>query len=97
MRILGSEYGSLALPQHAIDDLAAAYVDLVRVAAVVQDRGIFAAGVLQGVREDRHRAEVAGVVHRPRDADGGGGLPAGIEGDGAEGIAKDVEYIWNEL
>ena len=75
--------------QHGVDDPAAADVRPVG-AAVAQHARVLAAGVLQGVRENRHRAELAGVEHLTGEADGRLGSPAGIEFDGSIGIRKDA-------
>jgi len=46
-------------PQHEIDDPATADVNLLRIAAMVQHVVVVAARILERIREDRHRAEVA--------------------------------------
>src|SRR5205085_1485645 len=78
------------LAQHQIDDPTAADVRGVRIAAVVKNGGVFAAGVLQGIGQDWHRGEVARVVNLLREGDDGGGAPLGGEGDGAEGAIEEV-------
>ncbi len=80
----------LCLPQDQIDDPAAADVEVVLIAAVTENGGVFATGILKRVRENRHRVEIASIVHRLREADGGGGSPVRIEDDGTERVAKDV-------
>ena len=78
------------LPQHQIDHPAAANVRP-RPAAVVEDVGVVAPGVLQRVGQDRHRGEVAGLVHLPARARRRWTVrQLGVEGDGAEGVAEDV-------
>jgi hypothetical protein len=76
--------------EHVIDDPAAADVDAVGVAAVVENDGVFAPGVLEGVGEDWHRGELARLVHLPGQLHDGGGTPVRVEGDGVEGVAEDV-------
>jgi hypothetical protein len=76
--------------QHEIDDPTAANVGLLLVAAMGENVGVFATRILERIRKNRHRVEVAGIVDRGRNADGGGGSPHGIEGDRAERIAEDV-------
>ena len=63
------------LPQDQIDDPAAADVDLLRVAAVVQDVVAVAPGVLERVGQDRHRREVPRLVHPAGDGHGRGRAP----------------------
>ena len=79
----------LLFAQYQIDDPAAADV-FSRPAAVVQDVGVVAAGVFEGVGEDRQAVEGAVVV----DGLGKGGdvrcSPGGMERDGAERVAEDV-------
>lgn len=53
------------LAQHQIHDPAPADVGGVWVAAVVEDGRVVAPGVLQRVRQYRHRAEVAGLGRIP--------------------------------
>src|SRR5439155_3798683 len=56
---------TLRKTEQQIDDPAAADVRGVRVATVIQDVRVLGPGVLDRVGEDRHRAEVAGLVHLP--------------------------------
>src|SRR5262249_4133438 len=69
-----------------------------RLAAVVQDVGVVAACIFKAVGKDGE----AGRVKRPRRQDAvvvsgcsqskdRGGLPCGVDGDGAEGMVKDVK------
>src|SRR5205814_1771507 len=53
------------LPENEVNHPAAADVNLVRIAAVVEDVVVVAARVLERVREDRHRPELARIVHLP--------------------------------
>jgi hypothetical protein len=53
---------------------------------------VFAPGVLECVCENRHRTEVARVVHLPRDGNGGVGAPSGIERHRAEPVLEDVAH-----
>lgn len=58
-----AEFGLvLLLAEHQVHHPTSADV-WPRSAAVVEDIGVVAPGVLKGVRQDRHGAEVAGVVH----------------------------------
>jgi hypothetical protein len=75
------------LPQHQIDDPAAADV-LPRLAAVEQDIRVRAAGFFEGIREDRQPVEDAILVDRGGDGLHGRRNPSGICGDGPEGIAE---------
>ena len=56
---------------------------------MVQDVVGVAAGVLEGVREDRYRAEVPRLVHRLREGRRGGRAPRRVERDGAKGVGAD--------
>ena len=66
------------LAQNEIDDPTAANVRP-RPAAVVENGHFLAPGVLEGVGQDGHRGEVAGVVHASSELSGGGGAPGGVE------------------
>jgi hypothetical protein len=63
---------------------------LTRLAAVVQDVGVIASGVLKCVGKNRHLVEhtlsvdVLGKLHD------GGREPRGFNGDGTEGIANNI-------
>ena len=59
-----------------------------RLAAVVQDVGIVAAGVFEGVGEDGQTVEGAFIVDRLREGRHGGGEPGGIDGHGTERVAE---------
>src|ERR1700740_2235888 len=58
--------------------------------AVRQDRFIGTACIFEGIGEDRHRREVAGVVHLLRQREYGGGAPLWLKRDGAKRVAKNV-------
>jgi hypothetical protein len=58
----GSEVIALRFPENQIDGPATANVRAGGVAAMVQNHVVVAAGVLKGIRENRHRAEVTGLV-----------------------------------
>src|SRR5579883_462014 len=58
--------------------------------AVVEDVGIVAPGVLKCVGQNRHRGEVAGVVHLLDKRDNGRCEPQRVKGDAAKWIADDV-------
>src|SRR4051794_13148993 len=58
--------------------------------AVVQDAGVVAARVLQGVGQDGQVVEATVLVDGIGEGRDGGRPPGGIEGDGAEGVADDV-------
>jgi hypothetical protein len=45
---------------------------------------------LKGVGEDRHRGEIARLIHAAGHGRHVGRAPVGVEGDGAEGVAEDV-------
>ena len=79
----------LRLPQHKINHPAAADVGA-GAATVVEDVGGVTAGILEGIGEDGHGAEIAGVVHLLRELNGGGGSPRGLEVGLVEGITKDA-------
>ena len=49
-----------------------------------------AAGILKGIGEDGHGAEIARVVHLLRRVNGRRRARVGVEGHGAKGIAEDV-------
>src|SRR5687768_11817137 len=55
-----------------------------RIAAVVKDVVAVTARVLERVGEDRHRAEVARLVHLTSESESGVGAPLREEGDGTE-------------
>jgi hypothetical protein len=55
---------------------------------VIQDRVIIAAGILEGVGKDRHAAERPVGEDRLGEADDGGRLPSGVEGDRAEWVPE---------
>src|SRR5262249_8102343 len=78
-----------AFAQDQIDDPAAADV-LGPLAAVLEDVGTVAAGVFEGVGEDRHPLEAAVVVDGLSESDSVGGAPGRIESDGTEGVAENV-------
>src|SRR5262245_38259109 len=59
-------------------------------AAVVQDVGVVAPGLFEGVRENRHPVERPLGVDAVGERDDRFGEPTGIEGDGAEGVAEDL-------
>ena len=58
--------------------------------AVVQHFLVIAPGVLKCIRQDRHRAEVARVVHLTRESENCVGAPGRGEGEGAKRAAEDV-------
>jgi hypothetical protein len=60
------------------------------VAAVGEDVRVVAAGVFEGIGQDRHAVEGTVVVDAASERDDGGREPGGIDGDGPEGIAEDV-------
>src|SRR5687768_6225082 len=68
----------LRLAEDQIDHPTAADVRPVD-PAVGQDVRAVAPGLFEGVGQDRHRAEVPGLVHLPGEADGGRSEPAGVE------------------
>jgi hypothetical protein len=59
-----------------------------RAATVVQNVVVVAPGVLECVRENGHRAEVARLVHLARDCQNSVGLPFTVERGGAERVSK---------
>jgi hypothetical protein len=63
-----------------------------RLPAVVQKVLVVAPGVLECVREDRHRAELAGVVHLASQRQRGIRAPLRGEADRAEWGAEDVAH-----
>src|SRR5437870_5229690 len=81
------------LPEYQIDDPAAANVDLLRVAAMSQHIVAVAPGVLQRVRQDRHRREVPALVHPAGDGHGRGRAPLRREYNRPERVAHDVTQI----
>src|SRR4051794_30422345 len=89
----------LRLSQQQIDDPAAADV-FVRPAAVCQDVGVIAAGLLQRVGEDRHQVEAPLVVDRAGQLFGGAAVPRPprrIDPDGAERVAEDFAEDVREI
>src|SRR5262249_21263206 len=79
----------LFLPQHQIDHPAPANM-LARLSAVVQDVGIVAAGIFEGVGEDGQAVEGSVVVDRLGQGDDVRCSAGGVESDRAEGVAEDV-------
>src|SRR4051794_39286172 len=73
-------------PKYPIEHPAPADVDAVRAAAVRQHLLVVAPGVLERVREDRHRAELARLVHLSRQCSRRLGPPPGVELDRAERV-----------
>lgn len=59
-------------------------------AAMIEDRRIIAAGVHEGIGEDRHAVEGTVLVDAARDPDGVRGSPARVEGNGSEGVREEV-------
>jgi len=57
---------------------------------MVEDVGVFAPGVLQGVGQDRQDREVARLVHLPGERDRRGRALLRVERDRAERVAEDV-------
>ena len=80
----------LALAQDEVHDPAPPDVNLIRVAAVREDLLVLAAGVLERVGEDGHRAEVPRLVHLTREQNRGLRAPIRGEGNGAKRVAEDV-------
>ena len=58
--------------------------------AVVEDIGILAPGILEGISEDREAVEGTLGVDTFGEGNDGRGEPGGVEGDGAEGVAEDI-------
>src|SRR5262249_42901123 len=84
---------SSAFAQHEIDDPAPANMRGSCIAAVVQDIFVLASGVLKGIGQNRHRAEVARIVHLLRESNDSVSLPRSSEGNRAKGI---TEYFTEE-
>jgi hypothetical protein len=63
---------------------------LSRLSAVVQDVFVVAPGILKGIGKDGHSVKGSLVVDAIGEGKYGGSEPRGVEGDGAEGIAEDV-------
>src|SRR5207248_894671 len=59
-------------------------------AAVIENAGLFAAGVFAGVRENWQAVEGPLGVDAAGQCNDGGRAPRVIEGDGAERVAEDV-------
>src|SRR5262245_53900998 len=78
------------LPQHEVNHPAAANVNLLGIAAVVEHLVIVAASVLKCIRENRHGAELSRLVHLFREGNGGVCAPRWGERDRVEGVAEDV-------
>jgi hypothetical protein len=79
----------LLLPQQQINDPTTSHMDTPR-AAVGEDVGVVATGVLKGVSEDQQPVErQLGVDARGEGQDGGRELGR-VEVDWAEGVAEDV-------
>src|SRR5262245_45063945 len=89
--------GSIScLAQQGVDNPAASHM-LSGLAAMVQDVGVVATSILQGVCKysetvvfERPRRKGAIVVGGLGQRQHGWGAPRGVDGDGAEGVAKDV-------
>src|SRR5206468_3038012 len=81
--------GTALLAENEVRDPAPADVRPAA-AAVVEDVRAVAATVLQRVGHNRHRTEVARLVHLPRQDRGGVSPPRGVEGDGSEWVGNDV-------
>src|SRR3954453_17546304 len=83
---------SSRLAEQQVDGPAAADVRA-GAAAVTQQVGVGAAGLFEGVGEDRQVVEGAVVVDLPGDRGYGAvvpGQPRGIDGDRAERVAEDL-------
>src|SRR5580700_872731 len=65
-----------------------------RLSAVISDVLVVATGILKGISEDRHRGEVARIVHLLGKGEDGGSEPRRVESDGVEWIA---EYAADEV
>ena len=63
---------------------------LARLSAVVQDVRVIAAGVFQGIGQDRQAVEVAVVVDSCCEGNDGGSAPGRIAGRGPEGTAENA-------
>jgi hypothetical protein len=72
-----------------IDDPAAADVRTGS-AAVLQDGGVGAAGVFQGVGEEREMIEVTILIDGLRELLHGRGRASWVEGQEAEGVAEEA-------
>jgi hypothetical protein len=57
---------------------------------VVEDVRVLAPGVLEGIRQDGHGGEVAGLVHPANHRDGGRGTPVRVERDRDSGVSENV-------
>lgn len=77
------------LAQEKIDYPTPANV-FARLSAVVQDVVMVAPGVLKGVRENGHHAEVARLVHLGGERNGGVGAPERGEADRAKRVTENV-------
>ena len=80
---------SLLFAEDKIDDPAPANV-WTGAATVFEDLPFLTAGVLECVREDRHRAELARIVHLPRERNYGIGAPFGSERNRAKRVAENI-------
>jgi hypothetical protein len=67
---------------------------LPRLAAVIQDVGIVAARVFEGIGEDGQAVEGAFVIDGGGERNDGGGEPGKIDSYGAEGVA---DYVANDV
>src|SRR5438105_1908774 len=83
--------GILRLVEEAIEHPAAAHVDA-RAAAVAQDALVGAAGLLQGVGQERQPLEGPLLVKRPRQSKDVGRAPGRVDGDGIERVAEDLAW-----
>src|SRR5262249_59140524 len=84
---------ALLLAQHQIDRPAAPDVRTPRrprSAQVGEDVRVGAAGLFEGVGQERHLVEAALFVDGMGEGFDGGGLPGGVEGSGAQGSAKQA-------
>jgi len=77
------------LPQDEVERPAPADM-LPRPAQVGQERGVGAAGLLQGVPQQRHLLEPPLLVQRSGQSDRGRRPPGGVEGHGPEGVAEHL-------
>src|SRR5262249_32753653 len=59
-------------------------------AAMVEDVRVLATGILQRIRQNRHRREVAGFVHTLSQRENRGRAPRRIADHGPEWIAEDA-------
>src|SRR5262245_56302297 len=78
------------LPQHQIHNPAATNVQLVGVAAVVEDVVVVAAGILKCVCQNRHPVERGLFVNAACEEFHVRRAPRGVELDRAKRVAKDV-------